>query len=134
MSTGTSTPSEVDAEDDRDEQRRVDQPARACSPSATTSAIANESAKPSSVSAQHAAAQLLELDLEPGEEQHEREAEQRDHLDRLVDLDPAEHGRPDDDPGHDLEHHRRQPQRAGRGRAASGAANATATTISRFVN
>jgi hypothetical protein len=55
-------------------------------------------------------AQLLELDLEPGEEEDEREAEQRDHLDRLVDVDPAEHGRADDDPGHDLEHDGRQQQ------------------------
>ena len=38
---------------------------------ATTTAMANESAKPSSGQAQHRAAQLRELDLQAGQEQQE---------------------------------------------------------------
>ena len=51
-----------------------------------------------------------DVDLEAGEEEQEGEPDEREHLDRLVDLDPAEHRRADDDPEDDLEHHRRQPQ------------------------
>ena len=77
---------------------------------------------------------LRELDLEAGEEQQEREPDDRQHLDRLVDLDPAEHRRADDDAR--ARSPARPPAAAGAapGRAASGAANATATTISRLVN
>jgi len=57
-----------------------------------------------------AALEVLELDLEPGKEQQEGEAEQRQDLDRRVELDPAEHGGPDHDADHDLEHDRRQAQ------------------------
>ena len=109
LSTGTITPSEV-------AQRMIATSSGVCtrpaalSPKPTTTAIANESAKPSAVSAQHPPAQLLELDLEPGEEQHERQTDERDHRDRLVDLDDAEHRRPDDDAGDDLQHHGGQPQ------------------------
>jgi len=55
-----------------------------------------------------AALEVLELDLEPGEEQQEGEAEQGQDLDRRVELDPPEHGGPDHDADHDLEHDRRQ--------------------------
>ena len=58
---------------------------------------------------QDATAQPREVDLQPGEEQQEREAERRDHRDRLIDVHPAEHARADDDPGHDLQHDGRQP-------------------------
>ena len=108
LSTGTSTPSEVAqrmiatssgvstsppaVEPERDDERDREREREA------------ERGQP-----QHAPAQPLELDLEAGEEQHEREPEEREHLDRLVDLDPAEHRRADDDPGDDLEHDRRQP-------------------------
>ena len=47
---------------------------------------------------------MVELDLEAGEEEQEHEADRREHLDRRVDLHPAEHRWPDDDPGDDLEH------------------------------
>ncbi len=77
----------------------------ASSPSDTARAIANDSAKPSSGDPQHLPAQLLELDLQARQEEHEREPEQRDHLDRLVHLDDPEHRRAGDDPGEDLEHH-----------------------------
>ena len=59
--------------------------------------------------AQQAPAELVELDLEAGEEEEEDEPDRREHRDRLVDLDPAEPGRADRDPGHDLEHHGGQP-------------------------
>ena len=55
-------------------------------------------------------------------------------LDGVVDLDPAEHGGPDEDPDHDLEHDRRAVARAGTKPSASGAAKPAATMISRFVN
>ena len=45
-------------------------------------------AKPSAASLSSRSAQPLEVDLEPGEEQQEGEPDQRDDLDRLVDLDP----------------------------------------------
>ncbi len=61
--------------------------------------------------AQRPPAQLVEVDLQAGEEEQERQADDRQHGHRLVDLDPAEHGRPDDDPEDDLQHDGRQPQR-----------------------
>ena len=57
--------------------------------------------------------QAVEIDLEPGEEEQEGESEQGEDLDRLVELDPAEHGRADHDPGDDLEDDRGQPQPRG---------------------
>ena len=58
--------------------------------------------------AQHAPAEMVELDLHAREEEEEDEADRREHLDRRVDLHPSEHRRPDHDPGDDLEHDRRQ--------------------------
>ena len=82
LSTGTSTPSEV-AHRMIATSSGVSTRPPALEPEAdTTSAIANESAKPERGQPQHRPAQLLELDLEPGEEEHEREADQRDDLDR----------------------------------------------------
>ncbi len=58
---------------------------------------------------QHAPAQTLEIDLEAGEEQQEGEADEREHLDRSsTSTQPSPDG-PDDDPGHELEHHSGQP-------------------------
>ena len=109
LSTGITTPSEVA---DRAIATNTGSPTRpaASSPSPTSSAIANESAKPSSAAPQQRPAQPLEVDLQAGEEEQHREAEQREHGHRLVDLDPAEAARTDDDPGDDLEHDGRQPQ------------------------
>ncbi len=59
--------------------------------------------------AQQTPAELVELDLETGEEEQEDEPDRREHGDRLVDLDPPEPGRPDRDPRRDLEHDGGQP-------------------------
>ena len=58
---------------------------------------------------QHLSAQAREVDLEARQEQQERQPDHGDHLDRLVDVDEPEQRRTDDDAGHDLEHHRGQP-------------------------
>ena len=109
LSTGTSTPSEVAHRMIATSSGVSTRPA-ALSPSATTTAIPNERAKPSAASRSDPAAQLVELDLEARQEQHEREPDQRDDLDRLIDLDEPEHRRPDDDARRDLQHHARQLQ------------------------
>jgi hypothetical protein len=54
---------------------------------------------------QRAAAESLNVDFEAGQEQEEREPDQRQDPNWLVDLDPAEAGGSDRDPGDDLEHH-----------------------------
>jgi len=59
---------------------------------------------------QPAASQAVHVDLQPGQEQQEREPDRGKHLHRRVDLHPAEPRGPDDDPRHDLQHHRGQPQ------------------------
>ncbi|MDP1849532.1 MAG: hypothetical protein Q8K79_17230 [Solirubrobacteraceae bacterium] len=96
-------------EDDRDEQRRLHE-----SPGLERVAERDgdrERRKPRERrELEHAAAQLLELDLQAGEEQQEDQADERDDGDRRVDLDPAEHRRADDDPQDDLQHDGRQPQ------------------------
>ena len=60
---------------------------------------------------QQPAAKLLELDLEPGKQEQEGEAEQAHQLYRLVDRRPAEHRGAEHDSEHDLEHDRREAQR-----------------------
>ena len=59
---------------------------------------------------QDAATQPVDVDLEAGQEEQESEAEQRDDLHREIDVDEAEAVRPEDDAGHDLEDHGRDPQ------------------------
>ena len=108
-STGTITPSEVEARMIAISSGSSAIPARSRTKPAA-SASASESAKPSEAARKSAPAQRREIDLEPGEEEQEREPDQSQDLDRLVDLDPAEQRRPDHDPDHDLQHHRRQPQ------------------------
>src|SRR6516165_6110468 len=54
--------------------------------------------------------EAMHVDLQPGEEQQERQAEQGEDLHRQVDVHPAEHRRPDDDAADDLEHDRRDAQ------------------------
>ena len=106
------------AEDDRDQQRRVHQPAR-LEPERDDEGDREREREPEQRDPQHLPAQLLELDLQAGQEEHEREPEQRDHLDRLVDLDDPEHRRADDDPGDDLEHDGGELHARERGRAAA---------------
>ena len=45
----------------------------------------------------------MEVELEAGQEEHEGEPEERQHLDRLVHLGPAEHVRSDQDAEEDLD-------------------------------
>ncbi len=59
---------------------------------------------------QDGASQGTGVDLHAGEKEHERETEHRDDLDRRVDVHDREHRRTNDDPGDDLENHRRQQQ------------------------
>jgi hypothetical protein len=47
----------------------------------------------------------VHVDLQPGEEQQEPQAEQGEDRHRQVDVHPAEHGRSDDDAADDLQHH-----------------------------
>src|ERR671914_635816 len=79
-------------------------------PSATTTARANGHHEPERGQAHHGPAQLLELDLETGEEEDEAEPHEREHLDHLVDVHDAEHGRADHDARDDLDDDRGQPQ------------------------
>jgi hypothetical protein len=50
-------------------------------------------------------AETVEVDLEPGEQEQEGETEQGQRPHRRVHLRPAEHGRADEDPADELEHH-----------------------------
>src|SRR4051794_3744419 len=91
------------AEDDRDEQWRRDEPGCVKAerhderhPEGEPEAEAREP--------QHLAAQLVELDLEAGEEEHEGEAQQRDDRDGRIAAHEPEQGRADDDARHNLEH------------------------------
>jgi hypothetical protein len=43
-----------------------------------------------------------QVDLQPGQEEQEGQAEERYHSDRLIDPHPSQDGRPDDNPGGDL--------------------------------
>jgi hypothetical protein len=58
---------------------------------------------PSPGEAQRRAAELVEVDLQPGQEEEEGEAQRGEHLDRQVDVDPVKDG-PEQDAGHDLQH------------------------------
>jgi len=52
----------------------------------------------------------VHVDLQPGQEQQERQAEQGEDRHRQVDVHPAEHRWPDDDAADDLQDDRRDPQ------------------------
>jgi len=52
----------------------------------------------------------VHVDLQPGEEEQEGQAEQGEDRHRQVDVDPAEHRRPDDDAADDLQDHGRDAQ------------------------
>jgi hypothetical protein len=97
-------------EDDRDEQRRVDL-ARRVEGDANHDGDAEREREAPADQPEPTAAKLLEFDLESSQEEQEREADQREHPDRLVDLDPAEPRRADRDAGNELEHDRGQAQR-----------------------
>jgi hypothetical protein len=60
--------------------------------------------------AEQAAAQLVHVDLQAGQEQQERQAEQGQDLHRQIDPHPAEPGRADDDATDDLQDDRRDAQ------------------------
>ena len=59
---------------------------------------------------EQAAAQLVHVDLQAGQEEQEREAEQGEDRHRQVNVDPAQDGRPDDDAADDLQDDRRDAQ------------------------
>ena len=60
--------------------------------------------------AEQTSAQAVHVDLQPGQEEQEGQAEQGQDRHRQVNVDPAEPGRPDDDAADDLEHDRRDAQ------------------------
>ena len=76
--------------------------------------------------AQWPAAERDEIELEPGEEEEERHAELREHLDRFVRLDPAEQRRSHEDPGQDLDH---RPGSGTRGKSPSTRGITTASSM-----
>jgi hypothetical protein len=67
--------------------------------------IASETTKPSPV-----AAEAVVVDVEPCDQEQERQPDQRQDLDRLVRLRPPEHRGADQDAEHDLEHDVREPE------------------------
>jgi hypothetical protein len=77
------------AQDDRDQQRRVDEAAGAQA-QPDDHGDAERQREAGGAQAEHAAAKRVELDLQTGEEQHEGQAEQRKDLDRLVELHESE--------------------------------------------
>jgi hypothetical protein len=58
--------------------------------------------KPGERSAELTGGRRPEVDLQPGQEEQKGQAKQRHHIDRLIDLQPSQDGRPDDNPGDDL--------------------------------
>ena len=108
LSTGISTPSDV-AHRMIVTRTGVSTSPAPFSPSATASAIASDSTKPTVASLSSGPRRRVELDLQAGQEQHEREPERRDHRDRRVDLDDAQQRRAEHDPGDDFQHDRREP-------------------------
>ena len=60
--------------------------------------------------AEQSSPQVVHVDLQPGQEEQERQAEQGQDRHRQVDVNPAEPGRPDDDAADDLQHDRRDAQ------------------------
>ena len=96
-------------EDDRDEERRLDEVAR-LQREADHERERKRDREAEGGHAEQLPAQPVEVDLEPGEQEQERETDQAHHLDRLVDFRPAEHLRPDDDAEEDLDHDRGQPE------------------------
>ena len=58
---------------------------------------------------EHRTAQAAQLHLGAGREQEEREREHREDVERVVDLDPTQHVRSDDDAEHELEDDGRDP-------------------------
>src|SRR5262249_44945443 len=98
--------------DDRHQERRLDLPeAVEREPGEQREPEGDD--EPEARDADQPAAQPLEVDLEAREEEQERQPDEREHLDRLVDAHPPEPGGPDGDAGDDLEDDRRE---AGGGR------------------
>ena len=96
LSTGHDHAERRRNEDDGDEQRRADEAARV-QRQADDDSERERQHEPERGQLQHAAAQTLNVDLEPGEEEQEREPDQREDLDREVHRDPAQAGGSDDD-------------------------------------
>ena len=134
LSTGISTPSEVAQRMIATSSGVSTRPAALQQRARPTSAIPNESAKPSRRQPQHRPAQPREVDLQPGQEEQEREPEHRDHLDRLVDLDRPEHATGRSTIPATISSTTDGSRTRGKRPSTKGAAKATATTISRPLN
>ena len=105
---GDDHPERGGAEDDRHQERRLDEPGR-LEEERDRDGDRERHHPARERQPQEPAAQAAEVDLEAGEEEQHRQAHHGQHRDRVVDLHPAEHRWPDDDPGDDLEHDRREP-------------------------
>ena len=109
LSTGTITPSEVATSTIATNSGDLTKPP-ACRPRPTTIAITNETTKPSAVSFRILSAQALQVDLEPRQKQQKRQAHECQDRNREIRRHPAKPRRADDDPEHDLEHDRGEPE------------------------
>ena len=125
------TPSEVAREDDRDEQRGRDQ-ARGLECRARRRSRREESRVAEPREPQQPPAEAVEVDLEPGEEEQEREPYQARIATDLVDLDPAEPRGPTTIPA-TISSTTAGSRRPGASPSTNGAANPSATMISRSV-
>ena len=83
-------------EDDRDQERRADEPGRLeREPDAERERERHRESDERDP--QQRSPQAVEVDLEPGEQEQEREPDEREHAHRRVVVRPAEHRRADDD-------------------------------------
>ena len=107
-STGTMMPTDVE-QSATATSRGVNATPAACSANAPPAARAKEMTKlatPGGAACRGA----REVELDAGEEEQERDPEQSEKARDLVDVQQAEHLRPDEDAGDDLQHDRRHPQ------------------------
>jgi hypothetical protein len=102
LSTGTNQPQRRRRQRDRDQQRGAD-PVQGAEARANRNPQHQGHQIAEDCDLQQVAAQPSQVDLQPGQEQQERQAEGRENLHRKVDLHPAEHTGPDDHADDDLD-------------------------------
>jgi hypothetical protein len=77
--------------------------------------------------------EAVQIDFQARKEEQKRQPEECQDLNRQIDLDPTENGRPDDHAGNDFQHDRRHAQR-GKKPTTSGASTAITATMRRLLN
>ena len=85
----------------------VNETPAACRANAPAAARTNETKNADDAEPERLAAERAEVELGAGQEQQERDPEQGEEAGDVVDVQPAQHLRPDEDPGDDLQHDRR---------------------------